>query len=258
MIDQLYINEYSDYNLLRFSLLKQFPRTTDFDYHIHVYICGAKYKIRQLRDAAIQKYEHLVHSMMGMDFSSSPELVRPVQPVPAYFSAEFNRQEIFGVEVRTPVERPLFTIYEDETATPASAVPASPPPSPTDDDMLYTPLDPTLPARMYHFISSITLLWKRTTSSPNDEMRIAVLEVVKEYLHKLVKVRDFKTLVVGHREFAEDLKKSCAEDGLKLIVKDRRVVVGGAEGLAFGAARMGSLERMRDLEVQRREGGLEL
>ncbi len=67
------------------------------------------------------------------------------------------------------------------------------------------------------FLDSLVLLWKNTFGG-QDALRIAVLELIKPKLNKLVKVKFFVTLMMELVGFSDDVVGSLEEDGFRVAV----------------------------------------
>lgn len=65
------------------------------------------------------------------------------------------------------------------------------------------------------WLESVAMLWNKTVDR-DDEMRRDVLEVVKHYLSKLVKVPLFGMLMREVEGFARDVEESLLEDGVEM------------------------------------------
>jgi hypothetical protein len=89
------------------------------------------------------------------------------------------------------------------------------------EDTNVTALDPIHPPRsagtaiVKSFLESLAFLWHNT---PNrfDPLRAEVLELLKRYLNRLLRMPFFATLMHEVVDFANDLAESLVEDGLEV------------------------------------------
>jgi hypothetical protein len=65
------------------------------------------------------------------------------------------------------------------------------------------------------FIDSLALVW-RNTSGRGDELRDAVLELIKSDINRLLRTPAFAALMMGLEDFGADILGSLRDDGLKV------------------------------------------
>jgi hypothetical protein len=81
------------------------------------------------------------------------------------------------------------------------------------------------------FLESLAFLWK-STPNRHDALRAEVLELLKKYLHSLLRMPFFATLMQEVVDFGSDLTESLGDDGLE--VKTYYTPPGQAGGIWFG------------------------
>lgn len=182
----------SDYNP---QMNAEYHRTTSLDFHALVYTAGLIYDAPGLRKCAIELYLDEAHQIMAMDFA----------PIYCHQMGDTCCAPSFHGS-----QNPGFPIRNDETVT-------NPINDGNQESMPFSLDNNTVFAKVYWFINSITLIWKNTASrmDPRDEMRDAVLELVKLNLNKLCPVAAFSELVQnGDFQFGENLQESLGADGI--------------------------------------------
>ncbi|CAO2653961.1 Nn.00g106940.m01.CDS01 [Neocucurbitaria sp. VM-36] len=166
----------------------QHPHITLLDLHIHAYLVGSKYDVPKLCDHAIAEYINIGQMILGLGVTSD----------------DYNIQN-FGNARADP-----------------STIACSFSPSGSEGEAMLTrsihrdPNDASPSAIMDRFLDSLVLLWKNTRNR-DDAMRVAVLELVKPELNKLMRLRFFITMMMGLVGFGEDIVHSLEEDGFDVM-----------------------------------------
>jgi hypothetical protein len=127
------------------------------------------------------------------------------------------------------LEQGFMSLSSGKASTIHFPVPDFPMMSPTDG---YSNEEPP-PTPIDRFLNSLVLLWKNTPTR-YDKMRIAVLEVIKRYLNKLLQVPFFVTLMTEIVGFGDDVVASLNEDGFEVHAFQGRISRMQNCGIWFG------------------------
>lgn len=192
MCDFMYEHSY-DLSTYWPEMTKRFERVTEMEFHILVYAVADKYRMFKLKDYATGYLETMVERLLARDF-------QPLYCLQDGCNDVMKCGMIGGQHIKRSQLKSKFVIYEDETAS-----------------LPFAHDDHNLDAEMYRFINALTLLLDHTRSH-NDKMRLAVLELIKQNINKLVRCNDFKLFLVQHKKFCNNLEIAFAKDGLRLKV----------------------------------------
>ena len=164
----------------------QHPHITLLDLHIHAYLVGNKYDVPRLCDHAIAEYINIGEMILSLGVTAD---------------------DTEGFE-DTSANRSVTSFSSSSNDSEAQTILTHP--TPRD------PNDCSPSAIMDRFLDSLVLLWKNTTGR-DDEMRAAVLELIKPELSKLMRLRFFVTMMMELVPFGDDIVQSLAEDGFDVM-----------------------------------------
>lgn len=198
MENYLYTSTYPSYPTIRASLHERWPRTTDLDYHILVYSAADKYDVPGLRTLATKNYISLVEDIMRMDLG------------PLFEAQDAVAVSGPGHEGASNFSSASDSNYDAVSTTAVMSEPVLP----------FEEADRGIEAQFYRFINSLTFIYAKTPSR-KDELRGAVLEVIKCCILNLMQCREFIMMLMGDAEFYADLEESLEEDGLRVWVERR-------------------------------------
>ncbi|KAF2660589.1 hypothetical protein K491DRAFT_774510 [Lophiostoma macrostomum CBS 122681] len=188
------------------SITSRYPRVTEFDFHIGVYLTALKYRAERLCLYARSQYLALFDAVVGN------ELPRLQQEEKAweYAHAEELRG---GVGVGYA---PRFAIFEDGPQQFAWNRSVEARSHAYGNSANMRAFAPTVQTRLFHLCNSVTLLWKYRGAHREDRLRNEVLEGCKTHVVRLCRVHAFVEVLTGLDGFREALGELLQEEGLEI------------------------------------------
>lgn len=177
----------------------QYPHFTSLDLHIHAYLVGSKYEVSKLCDYAIDQYIHIGDMILSMGVTAS-SCGAKAEALASLGAASTNTDDAAA------------------TSTPAYSQHSG---------------DVSPSAILERFLSSVVLLWKNTPDR-HDQMREAVLELIKPHLNCLIKQSFFSTMMMDMLDFGNDIVRSLEEDGFDVSTEMGPAGLRGRSGVRFG------------------------